>query len=272
MASRTKSGARIAALVAIPILILAASGLFRPITDPATGLLLAAAAPAYAAGASLNRAISRFFADDRSDVATLTAAVEKLRIENAKLRELAVENDGLKAALAFHERSSDAAIVSRVVSETDEDVFHGLIIDRGADDGVKAGQAVIVGDGIIVGKVFETRRRTSSVLLLSDSKSRLAVAVQNASDTVGVLEGDRGLSMSIDLIPQSETLSPGDIIVTSGIEPGIRRGLVVGTIEKVEKKTQDPFQSATVIPFSAAEHPPFVQVLTVTADAGPGAR
>ncbi len=269
MASRTTSRALVAAIIAVPILLLAASGILRPVTDPATKLLLAAAAPAYAAGADLNRAFSRFFADDRDDVAALSAAVEKLRIENAKLRELAVENDGLKAALAFHERSSDAATLARVVSETDEDVFHGLVIDRGSEDGVKPGQAVVVGDGIIVGKIFEARRRTSSVLLLSDSKSRLAVAVQNAADTVGVLEGDRGLSTAIHLIPQTETLSPGDIIITSGIEPGVRRGLVVGTIEKVLKQTQDPFQSATVVPFSAASHPPFVQVLTEPAGTEP---
>lgn len=85
--------------------------------------------------------------------------------------------------------------------------------------------------------------------------------MQNATDTAGVLEGDRGLSMAIDLIPQAEQLSPGDIIVTSGIEPGVRRGLVVGTVEKISKRTQDPFQSAAVAPFSAGSHPSFVQVL-----------
>jgi rod shape-determining protein MreC len=251
-------------LVAIPVAALALSGVLRPLTDPVGRLVRAAAAPAYAAGSSITRAVNAFFDEERADKNALASAVENLRIENAKLRELAVENEALKAALSFAEREQDPALLARVVSETDVDVFHGLIIDRGSEDGVRPGHAVVVGEGIIVGKVFETRRRTSSVLLLSDSKSRLAVAVQNATDTVGVLEGDRGLSTSIDLIPQTETLSPGDIVVTSGIEPGIRRGLAVGTIEKVTKRTQDPFQSATVVPFTAAAHPPFVQVLTST--------
>lgn len=251
-------------LAAIPIALLALAGVLRPLTDPVGRVVRAAAAPAYAAGASVSRAVTHFFDEERADRETLARAVESLRIENAKLRELAVENEALKTALAFSEREQDPAMLARVVSETDVDVFHGLIIDRGSEDGIRPGQAVVVGDGIIVGKIFETRRRSSSVLLLSDSKSRLAVAVQNATDTIGVLEGDRGLSMAIDLIPQTETLSPGDIVVTSGIEPGIRRGLVVGTVEKVTKRTQDPFQSATVVPFAAAAHPPFVQVLTAT--------
>ena len=261
MASRTKSRVRIAALIALPLVVLAATGVLKPVTDPVVGLVLKTAAPAYAAGAKVQAAFSRFFAEDRRDLETLAKAVESLRTENAKLRELAVENEALKGALEYRERASDTALLARVVSETDKDVFHGLVIDRGSDDGVRPGLAVIVNDGIIVGKVFETRSRTSTVLLLSDTKSRLAVAVHNASETVGVLEGDRGLSMAIDLIPQTENLSPGDIIVTSGIEPGVRRGLIIGTIEKVSKRTQDPFQSATVVPFSSAAHPPFVQVL-----------
>ncbi|MEY4745374.1 MAG: hypothetical protein RL272_1319 [Candidatus Parcubacteria bacterium] len=267
MASRKTSRAVLAALAAALLLLLSATGALRPVTGPAARLLLAAAAPAYAAGAEMNRAFSRLFAGEHRDLSALTETVERLRIENARLRELAVENDSLKSALAFHERAAGAAVVARVVSETDEDVFHGLLIDRGRADGVRPGQAVVVGDGILIGKVFETRDSTSSVLLLSDTKSRLAVAVQNAADTTGVLEGDRGLSMSIGLIPQSETLSPGDIVVTSGIEPGIRRGLVVGTVGTIAKQTQDPFQSATVIPFSAASHPPFVQVLADAAAA-----
>ncbi|HTK04632.1 MAG TPA: rod shape-determining protein MreC [Candidatus Eisenbacteria bacterium] len=259
--ARTTSRLRIAAILAIPLLVLAAVGVLRPVTDPLASLILKAAAPAYAAGSEMNRAVSRFFSEDRRDRETLAAAVESLRLENAKLREQALENDSLKRALAFREREADRLVLARVVSETDEDVFHGLVIDRGTEDGVRPGQAVIVGDGIIVGKVFEARRRTASVLLLSDTKSRLAVSVQNATDTAGVLEGDRGLSMAIDLIPQAEQLSPGDIIVTSGIEPGVRRGLVVGTVEKVSKRTQDPFQSAAVMPFSGGSHPLFVQVL-----------
>lgn len=261
MPKRTTSRALIAVLAAAPLVVLGAAGALRPVTDPLSGIVLRAAAPAYAAGASLDRAVARFFADDRADRETLAKAVETLRMENAKLREQALENDALKQALQFRERGGDPAVLARVVSETDEDVFHGLVIDRGSEDGVRPGQAVVAGEGVLIGKVFEVRGRTASVLLLSDTKSRLAVAVQNASDTAGVLEGDRGLSMAIDLIPQNVDLSPGDIVVTSGLEPGIRRGLVVGTIEKVSKRTQDPFQTASVVPFESAGHPIFVQVL-----------
>src|SRR5687767_11668735 len=136
MAARTTSRLRIAAVLALPLLVLAAAGVLKPVTDPLASLILRAAAPAYAAGSSMNRAVDRFFSEDHRDRGTLAAAVEALRMENAKLREQALENDSLKQALAFRERAADRMVLARVVSETDEDVFHGLVIDRGTDDGV----------------------------------------------------------------------------------------------------------------------------------------
>ncbi|MBU1916309.1 hypothetical protein KKC47_04265, partial [Patescibacteria group bacterium] len=101
------------------------------------------------------------------------------------------------------------------------------------------------------------------VLLLLDSASKLAVSIQGGTDTtMGLLEGDRGLSMTISLIPQDERISAGDVVITAGIEPGIKRGLIIGIIEQIHKDSQKPFQTALVEPFGQAEHPVFVQVLT----------
>ncbi len=250
------------AVIAIVAVLLLAMGAFKPVSAPLKRLVANAAAPAYAAGAGISRAAARLFDSSEKDKAALESQIDQLRIENAKLRELAVENGALKTAIGYSEKSGLKPLTARVISESDEDVFHGLVIDRGADDGVKPDQPVVVGEGIVIGKIFETKAGTASVLLLSDSRSRLAVTVQSSSGTAGVLEGDRGLSMTINLIPQTVTLSPGDTVVTSGIEAGIRRGLAVGVIDKVVQHTQDPFQSATVLPFDSAAHPPFVQVLT----------
>ncbi len=257
--SASRRNALLAAVAAV-VLVLAASGALKTLTAPLTSLTLTAAAPGYAAGSAVTRAMNELFSD-ATDPAADAAVIDALRAENAKLRALAAENEALKAALGFSERYKDEGILARVVAETDADALKGVIIDRGADDGIAPGQPVVAGDGVLVGKVFETRARSATVILLSDSKSRVAVAIQNATDTIGVLEGDRGLSMGITLIPQTEKLSPGDVVVTSGIEPGIRRGLVVGVIEKVNKSTQDPFQSASVAPLRASAHPIFVQAL-----------
>lgn len=238
-----------------------AAGWFGPATDAVAGVLARLAGPVYAAGVQARRSAAGLADPDNAVDGVTVRALEDLKIENAKLRALVTENESLKSALAFRERYDDVAVVARVISGSSDDAIRALVIDRGSEDGLRPDQPVIVGNGIIIGKTYDVRRRTSTVLLLSDSRSRLAVAVQNADDTLGVLEGDRGLSMSIGLIPQNASISPGDVIVTSGAEPGIRRGLVIGAVAKVAKNSQDPFQSADVQPFLVSSQPIFVQVL-----------
>lgn len=267
MANRKNNRLRTVVVTVGVLLLLGFLGAFRPVVQPLSRAVAWLASPLYAAGAAVSRASDRLFAPEGTPSPEIQTVIDGLRAENAKLREFAVENVALKTALGYREKSGLAPLLARVVSETDEDVFHGLVIDRGSEDGVREGQAVIAGEGVIIGKILSVKRTTASVLLLSDTRSRLAVTVQRADGTAGVLEGDRGLSTVIDLIPQTVSIAPGDTVVTSGIEAGIPRGLIVGVIDKVTQHSQDPFQSATVVPFEGAARPPIVQVLT-TDEAG----
>jgi rod shape-determining protein MreC len=190
-----------------------------------------------------------------------SAQLEQLQVENSKLRTLVAENAALKTALEFKEEVTERAILARVIAESTDVTNSGLVIDRGADDGLALDQPVIVDDGVIIGKIRSVHRNSATVQLLTDSMSRLAVSIQGGSGTSGLLNGDRGLSMNISLIPQDEIVSPGDMVVTSGLEGGIRRGLIVGLVEKVHKDSQEPFQTATVAPMGATKHPILVQVL-----------
>jgi rod shape-determining protein MreC len=251
---------RIFALAALlAAVVLALLGLFRPVSGLGQRVVGAVAAPIHWAGHSLAGLFNGGCAE--TDPA-LQAKIDRLTVENAKLKSLATENDQLKASLGFLEQGGDQTVMARVIYEADDGVSRMLVLDHGAADGLRVGQAVIAGDGIIVGKIATVRQATAKVMLLTDSRSRLAVTVQNATETLGVLEGDRGLSLSMQLVPQTESLAAGQTIITSGLEPGIRRGLVVGTIDKVDRPPREPFQSASVNPFTSWEHPLVVQILT----------
>jgi rod shape-determining protein MreC len=242
----------------VAAVILALLGLFRSVSGLGQRLTAGIAAPAHRVGAT----IAGLFAGGCPEADSgLQAKIDRLTVENAKLQTLASENEQLKASLAFLEQGNDRAITSRVIYEADDGVSRMLVLDRGAANGLSVGQAVVAGDGVIVGKIASVRQATAKVMLLTDSRSRLAVTVQNSTETLGVLEGDRGLSLSIQLIPQTESLSLGESVITSGLEPGIRRGLVVGTIDKIDRPPREPFQSASVSPFASWEHPLVVQVL-----------
>lgn len=262
---------RKAAIVAGVAVILAAVGLglLRPLPGLAVRAADSVAAPLHALAAVVGR-WDEMRQAQIPDAATLLTENEGLRAENAKIRTLASEIEELKAALGYRARHSDSLVVARVVSESGDDSFAMLRIDRGSADGIAAGQAVIVGDGVLIGRVGEVGHYSSIVVLLTDSRSRVAVSAGDVQETIGVLSGDRGLSMSVSLVPQTVTLNPNDIIVTSGLENGIRRGLAVGMVDKVERTDQAPFQSATVRPFVSSRHPSVVQVIVPPADVAPG--
>lgn len=228
--------------------------------DPLSRAILGLAGAAHGGANQIRQAAADRLADCPTAVA-LRTELDGVRTENAKLQALVAENRELKAALGFKGQGSDDIIVARVVYESGDAWSRRLIIDRGETDGLAVGQPVVVGDGVIIGKISSVERRTAAVMPLADSLSRLAVTVENAQETLGVLEGERGLGLIITLIPQSERLNQSDGVITSGIEPGVRRGLVVGVIAQIDRANQNPFQTATVLPFVDTLHPIYVQVL-----------
>lgn len=242
------------------LIVLHLLGVLAAIAGLARSLVFGVAAPVHRAGVGL---VSESGLECTEET---LSELEEMLIENSYLRTLAAENAALKNALDFTEREEDDLVLARVVAESADVTNRGLVIDRGADDGLQIGQPVVVDDGVIIGKVKSVRRSSATVLLLTDSVSKLAVMVQGGSGVSGLLEGDRGLSMAISLIPQSERVSVGDVVVTSGLEQGIRTGLIVGTVDQVYQDSQEPFQTATVIPLHRAKHPIFVQIIVAKPD------
>ncbi|MDD5251240.1 MAG: rod shape-determining protein MreC [Patescibacteria group bacterium] len=242
---------------------LAASGALTTISRPVTRAFLTLAGPLHGAGAAMSGWFGRLAAG--CDPEDWRGKYEELKTEQAKLLALAAENASLKEAVAYRETAGTNVVTARVVNESGDDYSRAIIIDRGSADGLVVGQPAITGNGIIVGKIIDVGANSAVIQPLTDSRSRLAVTVQNTQETIGVLEGERGLGLIISLIPQAETVLEGDTVITSGLEPGIPRGLTVGIVGKVTASTQDPFQTASIQPFKASLHPTYVQVVRTTA-------
>ena len=165
-----------------------------------------------------------------------------------KAAALMEENAALKALFDYRERSVIKPIIARVISRTAEINGQVALIDRGELDGVAIGDAVIVGDGLFVGTVVQVRSATSIVRLLTDRESKVGVEVLGAARTIGIAEGQDGVLLRIDFIPQSIEVNLNDLIVTSGLDPEVPAGLVVGAVQEVQKDEHDPFQQAFIEP------------------------
>lgn len=184
-----------------------------------------------------------------------------LRSKEAEIALLLEENKELRAQLGFLSQKPYRHVGADVIGKTLDPVGNVVMIDRGEGDGIRPGNPVVAGDGIIVGKVVRAEDRRAHVALLHDPESRLAATVVSADKSIGLVEGGFGVSVRMNYIPQNERVNIGDMVVTSGLEPGIPRGLLIGTVAAVEKEAYQPFQRAVITPERALDKITVVSVI-----------
>lgn len=173
--------------------------------------------------------------------------ISSLSVQQAELNQLREENNILRSQLNFVKNDS-SIVVANVIGKSPDSSSNILLIDRGSNDEIKEGQAVITGDGILVGKIIKTESNIAQVKILTDNQSRVSASILNQDKTIGVVNGEHNLRLKLTLIPLTETIKQGDIVVSSNLDRNIPRGLLIGQIESVEKELYQPFQTAVIKP------------------------
>ncbi|MFA6534469.1 MAG: rod shape-determining protein MreC [Patescibacteria group bacterium] len=191
----------------------------------------------------------------------LKAKLEQLALDVSQLKVLEVENQLLRQQLNFVEGKGYHFVTARITSRVAENSLSGLIINRGRADGIQVGYPVIAGEGVLVGTIIEVQENFSTLLLLTDSQSRVAATVQNQQQTVGIMEGEHGISVKLTMIPQDEKIDPGQTIITSGLQSNIPRGLFLGLVDKVEANASELFAKAYIYPLVDYQRLSLVTVL-----------
>lgn len=169
-------------------------------------------------------------------------------VEQAQITELTNENDELRQELNFQKTSKTTLAPANVIGTGLVDSEQTILIDRGTTDGIAIGQPVIVGNGILVGKVLQTDTDTSIVRLINDNDSRIGATVLSSDKSIGVIEGGYGISLKMDFIPRNETIIVGQQVITSGEDTNVPRGLLIGTVTSVQNEAYQPFQEAILTP------------------------
>lgn len=126
-------------------------------------------------------------------------------------------------------------------------IFATVTIDSGTVSGVERDMPVVALDGV-VGRVLETGAMTSSVLLLTDTNSRIAVLGQD-NRSPGMLTG-RGYGNPLELrfVNLNSDIEPGEILVTSGLSGIYPKGMPVARVVKVQRSDISLFLSIKAEP------------------------
>lgn len=168
----------------------------------------------------------------------LRAENERLRAERDRLlqwqaiaRKLDSENKALRELLNFVPAADAKTVSARVIGDAGGAFARTMILNAGTRAGVRKGQAVITGAGL-VGRVQEVGLRSSRLLLLSDLNSRIPVLIES-SRVRGVVAGTNGETLRLVHLPPDSVAEPGDRIVTSGHGGALPAGLPVGVVAAV---------------------------------------
>lgn len=182
----------------------------------------------------------------------LRAQIRSLRLQIAQLKILSEENELLKKELGFNRTHPYELVAARLIgydSVRTSDLFILQIEnEKYKDSDIAIDMPVIIEDGVLVGKIVEIKNGQIFMRLITSPQSAAAATILNTNYTTGVAEGESNFGIRMSMIPQSEKMKQGDLIVTSGLETAIPRGLLIGTISKVEHDPQNPFDIAYVAP------------------------
>jgi rod shape-determining protein MreC len=169
----------------------------------------------------------------------------KLRSELQEMDEVRQANERLRKLLDFKEKTALPALPARVVAEDSTNWFRSVVIDKGSSDGIREGMPVVAAEGI-VGRIIRSAPHESRVLLITDASSAVAALIQK-NRARGVCRGQGGF-LTMEFTLRQKDIKVGDRIVASGTGGVFPKGVPVGTVVRVGRKSYGLFQSVTLVP------------------------
>lgn len=174
--------------------------------------------------------------------------IRELTLEVARLRVKEQELTELRALVGFDAPAGSAVIPANVIGAGLDPERRVIFIDRGTDAGILPGLPAIGASKHLIGIIESATPTTAVIRLLTDPESSVsAVLLPSGRDPV-VATGVFGTGIALTLIPGTESLTPGMLAVTAGIEEEIPRGIVIGTVGNELPSREPPFKSAALIP------------------------
>lgn len=185
------------------------------------------------------------FASLNNKINDLEQKNQGLIIEIIKLKEIEEENTTLRQALNIEIEKEYNFSVAKIISKnSSEDT---ILINKGSKDGLSKNMTVITENKVLVGKIIETYNYYSKIMLLSHKDMSFDVRIkQEDKEISAIAEGQNNLQIILNLIPQKEEISEGDVVVTSSQGEVFPELLMVGKIKNTIKNDIDPFQIARI--------------------------
>jgi rod shape-determining protein MreC len=188
-------------------------------------------------------------------------ALWSLRQENEQLRrrvrdlentarragEVELANQRLGRLLELQHRLGDLGsqtVSARIVGRSPLAWVKTVVLDKGSNQGVAKGMAVLAPDGT-VGQVVSSSPNAARVLLVADINSAVD-ALMSHTRTHGIVSGTREGSCILKYVARLDDVIVGDAVLTSGQDGIFPKDQVIGTVERVGTQDGGMFQNVEV--------------------------
>jgi len=170
-----------------------------------------------------------------------------LEAELQRLMAIKEENSDLKELLLTSSKAKMKAMAAEILAVDASMARQLLVLNKGKRDGVYQGQPVLDAKGVM-GQIIDVGYMSSTVLLISDSKS--AVPVRNTrTGERAILVGMNNLSeLSLINLPGTSGIAKDDLLVTSGLGRLYPEGYPVGRVSTVKSMSGEAFMKVAVSP------------------------
>src|SRR6056297_505557 len=146
-------------------------------------------------------------------------------IKQNKISTFKKENILLRQHLNFLENSKDNFVMANVIGKTQENSLSWYILDKGEEQGIKSGLAVVDKNGALIGTIVKVKDNISTLRPLIDQGARISADIQGKNRLVsGIVQGEFGSTVKMKYVPIDISVSNNDYVMTSGLDKNIRRG------------------------------------------------
>ncbi|WP_084404145.1 rod shape-determining protein MreC [Marinobacterium litorale] len=186
--------------------------------------------------------------------ATLLSENERLRTEALVLERkvqqnasLMAENIRLRELLSARERVQEPVKLAELIGVNPDPFQHEVIINRGSEEGVYAGQPVLDAGGVM-GQVVSLSHYTARIMLITDARAAIPVEVnRNGFRAIALGKGVMD-ELELEHVADTADVRVGDRLVTSGLGGRFPRGYPVAKVTEVVRDPGQQFVQVKAVP------------------------
>lgn len=180
-----------------------------------------------------------------------------------KLASLNAQNVRLRELLNSSRLVDEKVVVAELIGIDPDPTIKQVLINKGDQDGVYAGQPLLDATGVM-GQVVQTSPFNSRVILITDSNSRIPVQVNRNGYRAIAAGTASGTELELLHVPATADIQKGDLLVTSGMGQRFPVGYPVAKVTDVQKNAGYPFLTIHAEPLARLNRSRLVMLVFIS--------